>query len=174
MDEIIWKTVVYNGEAYNQFEVSNDGQLRNVKTGTIYKQHINQKGYNQVYVSLGSRKIGKVFKIHRAVAEAFIPNPYNKDEVNHKDGNKNNNNVSNLEWMTASENVQHAYKNGLMPLQYGMDNHEAKLSKDDVLYIREHFIYGDREYGARALGRKFNISKNSILDIARGISYINI
>ena len=56
LDNIIWKTLVYNGQEYTQFEVSNDGQIRNINTGTIYKQHINQNGYSMVCVSLGSRK----------------------------------------------------------------------------------------------------------------------
>ncbi len=174
MNEILWKTLIYQGEIYDKFEISNDGQLRNIKTETIYKQTINKNGYCQVCVSLGSRSKKKVFKIHKAVAETFIPNSENKEEVNHKDGNKTNNNVLNLEWATDSENKQHAYKNGLMKPLYGIDNGASKLTQNDIRYIREHFIYGDHEYGARALGRKFNIDKNMILDVVRNISYINV
>lgn len=174
MDEIIWRTVVYNGETYNQFEVSNDGQLRNIKTGTIYKQSLGGNGYRQVCVSLGSRRKKKVFKIHKAVAETFIPNPENKPEVNHKNGDKNKNDVSNLEWATSSENIQHAYQNGLILPKYGTDNHVAKLTKCDVIYIREHYIPRDKEYGARALARKFGIDHTCILDILHDISYANV
>lgn len=174
MDEIIWKTLVYNGEVYELFEVSNDGQLRNVKTGTVYRQAIVGNGYLQVVVSLGSRNKKKAFKIHKAVAEAFIPNPENKREVNHKDGNKDNNNMLNLEWVTPSENVRHAYQNGLKNPLYGTDNGAAKLTKEDVEYIKNHFVYRDRKYGARALGRKFNVDKNMILDVVRNISYVNV
>ena len=138
------------------------------------KQAVGGRGYLQVVVSLGSRSKKKAFKIHKAVAETFIPNPDNKPEVNHKDGNKNKNDASNLEWATSSENVQHAYQNGLITLQYGMNNHAAKLTKDDVHYIRKHYVCGSREYGARALGRKFNIDKSCILNIVKGVSYINI
>ena len=56
---------------------------------------------------------GKTVKVHRLVAKSYIPNPQNKPEVNHKDGNKQNNHVSNLEWVTSSENGLHSYKLGL-------------------------------------------------------------
>ena len=164
----------YNGETYDNFEISDDGQLRNVKTGTIYKQHINKEGYNQVCVSLGGRNKKKVFKIHKAVAETFIDNPENKSDVNHKDGNKQNNTIYNLEWMTSKENMKHASQNGLLKPLYGTDNPGAKLTKEDVIYIREHYIARDPVYGSRALGRKFNINHDSILNIIKGISYINV
>ena len=174
MSDVIWKTLQYNGELYNKFEISNNGQLRNVETNTIYKQHINKEGYNQVCVSLGSRNKKKVFKIHKAVAETFIPNPNNKNEVNHKDGNKQKNIVSNLEWATSKENMEHASKSGLLHPLCGVNHPSSKLTHEDVVYIRENYIPGDIVYGARALGRKFNINHSSILDIINGISYVNI
>ena len=91
LNQEIWKTLIYQGKEFPDFEVSNFGQLRNIKTGTLYRQHINPYGYCQVCVSLGSRNKKKVFKLHKAVAETFIPNPENKPEVNHKNGDKNKN-----------------------------------------------------------------------------------
>lgn len=70
-------------------------------------------GYKQVRLTNDYNKDSKLFMIHRLVAEAFIDNPENKQTVNHKDGNKHNNNVDNLEWATYSENNQHAYDNNL-------------------------------------------------------------
>jgi hypothetical protein len=174
LNEIIWKTLIYNGETYEQFEVSNDGQLRNVKTGTVYKQTLGGHGYRQVCVSLGSRNNIKAIKIHKAVAETFIPNHENKSDVNHKDGNKENNIVLNLEWATHKENMQHASKTGLVARVYGIDNASSKLTENDVKYIRENYVSKDKKYGARALGRMFNIDHTCILDIINGVSYINI
>lgn len=169
-----WETLVYHGEVYDGFEVSDCGKIRNVKTGTVYKTYENHNGYLQVCVSLGSRKSKKVFRINIAVACTFIPNTENKPEVNHKDGNKLNNNASNLEWVTSSENMRHAYDNGLQKPLYGTNNPASKLSKEDVEFIRNNYIPRDKIYGARALGRMFNISHTKILNVINNESYINI
>ena len=174
MNKTIWKTLHYNGEVYNRFEVPDDGQLRNVETLTVYKQHINKQGYNQVCVSLGSRKKKKIFKIHKAVAETFIPNPENKQEVNHKDGNKQNNTILNLEWVTSKENMEHAARTGLLHPLFGADSPSAKFTKEDILYIRKNYIAYDNEYGTRALGRKFNVDHETIRDIVHYNTYTNI
>ncbi|MBO5714318.1 MAG: HNH endonuclease [Clostridia bacterium] len=71
------------------------------------------------YMWLRVRPCGKQYKVHRIVAMAFIPNPEHKPQVNHIDGNKQNNHVSNLEWATAKENVNHAVKTGLLKPLYG-------------------------------------------------------
>ena len=174
LNEAVWKPLIYQNNLYDRFEVSNDGHIRNATTKRVYKMCINKAGYFQVCVSLGCRDKKKVFKIHKAVAETFIPNPENKREVNHIDGDKQNNIVSNLEWTTHFENMQHASKTGLVARMYGMDNLNAKLSEEDVKYIREHYIPRDKEYGSRALGRKFKIDHSNVLDIVYGKSYINV
>lgn len=174
MSETIWKTLVYQGNTFDRFEASTDGKIRNAKTQKIYKTFVNKNGYEQICVSLGHRNRKKVFRVHRAILETFMPNPENKPEVNHKDGNKLNNHVSNLEWATESENIRHAYDNGLASALRGTENPWAKLTAEDVLYIREHYIPYDSVYGARALGRKFGVNKNTIRNIANGKSYVNV
>lgn len=98
----IWRPVVGLEDAY---EVSNFGEIRNIKTSLLRRLNKDRKGY--LYASLWKNNKGKCVKAHRAVAEAFIPNPLNKPQVNHKDCNVSNNHVSNLEWCTPKENSQH-------------------------------------------------------------------
>ena len=103
----VWKTLIYQNEKYPQFSISNHGNLKNEKTGTIYKKTRIKSGYFTVCVSLGNKK-KKNIKIHRAVAETFIPNPKKLPQVNHIDGIKTNNIVENLEWVSISDNAIHS------------------------------------------------------------------
>lgn len=104
-----WRDVVgYEG----LYQISNSGKLRNTK-GHILKVHIAHNGY--CYFNISKNSVAKSKRVHRLVAEAFIPNPENKAEVNHKDGDKFNNHVENLEWMTKSENNLHAFRTHLRP-----------------------------------------------------------
>lgn len=116
-----WKEVVgSNGE----YLVSDCGRLKTAKTGRILKPTL-EGGYERVKLFKMNRE--KSYRVHRLVAEAFISNPDNLPQVNHKDGNKRNNRVSNLEWCTAKENLEHAYKNGL---RYGHQKYcESKKKK---------------------------------------------
>lgn len=170
--EEIWKTVVYQGDVFDNFEVSNLGRIRNVSTGNVLKQFINKLGYYQVCVSLGGRNNKKIFKTHKAVAETFISNSENKLVVNHIDGNKLNNNVDNLEWVTYSENSQHAWDNGLI----NSDGTKVlrKLSNKQVEYIRNNYIPGDKEFGCRALSRKFNMHHKTIESLLKCDTYVDV
>jgi hypothetical protein len=165
----MWKSLIYQGKSYeDRFEISDDGKLRNIITGTIYK--LNKVGkvgsaYLGVCVSLGSKNNKLVIKIHKAIAETFIPNPNNLPQVNHKDGNKLNNNVSNLEWVTNQENSIHAWQTGLTISKKGIDKIESKLTNENVAYIKENYIPKDKIFGCRALAKQFNVSHSIISKI---------
>ena len=112
--EEVWRRLIYQGKDYGDFYlVSNTGEIKGVKTGKIRSKNINHEGYYFVSGSLGSRESKKTFKIHRAVAETFLENPNNYPVINHKDGNKLNNNTNNLEFCTYLYNSQHAIENNL-------------------------------------------------------------
>lgn len=161
----VWKRLFYDNEDYgNYYLISNFGRVKNAKTGYIRKNTLDkQRGYYQMYISFGKRNFGKTIKIHRAVAQNFISNPYNLPQVNHKDGNKLNNFVDNLEWCTNQENVIHAYKNGLTPT--GEKSVFSKLTQKDVEFIRNNHIPKDKLYGSAALGRKYNVHPSTISKI---------
>ena len=131
-------------------------------------------GYLTTNTKIGGRSgINVCLRAHRLVAEAYIPNPDNKPQVNHKDGNKQNNHVSNLEWCTAKENVQHAYDTGLAKGVSGTVGPRSKLSEEDVRYIRANYKPYDSEFGARGLGIKFNVDPSVISRVFNNKTYKN-
>jgi len=126
MEKEIWKPIEKLNGLY---EVSNLGRVRSVERTVIHKdgkiarykerilkQCASKKGYMRVYPTVNGKKYN--FQVHRLVAEAFVPNPENKQQVNHKDGNKKNNRADNLEWVTNDENELHANINGLRAEQH--------------------------------------------------------
>jgi hypothetical protein len=113
MQTEVWKPVVgFEG----LYEVSNLGRVKSLKRTTTSGRELVQslnRGYKYVVLSKNGKQYNA--KVHRLVAESYIPNPEGKKEVNHIDGNKANNAVENLEWATASENSRHAMQSGLNP-----------------------------------------------------------
>ncbi len=117
----IWKDI----EGYEGlYQISNLGNVKSLKNNIILKPSKNSKGYLQVF--LWKNGSGKLLRIHRLVAKAFIPNFDDKPQVNHIDGNKQNNRVNNLEWVTNSENQKHAFK---IKLQTNIGNNNPRARK---------------------------------------------
>jgi hypothetical protein len=125
-----WEVLEHNPN----YEVSNLGKVRNISTGRILSNRPDSKGYHRISINVGGKY--KDLKIHRLVATYFIENdnPLDKIEVNHKDGNKGNNEYTNLEWVTPSENALHAFETGLHS-HIGEKNTNLKLTDEEVLKI---------------------------------------
>jgi len=117
---------------YPNYFVTKEGLVFSSKTKKFLKFSYDQQGYQRVGLYIGNYKT-KTIKVHRLVAETFIDNIENKKDVNHIDGNKANNNISNLEWCTRSENIKHAFKNGLkIVTQNQIEGVKKRFSKQIV------------------------------------------
>ncbi len=146
----IWKDI----QGYEGFyKVSTHGNVRSVERlvkvgcserinkGRLMALTCDTDGYFQLHLSKNS--IVKVYKVHRLVAETFIPNPENKPLPNHKNGLKQINHYKNLEWVTHAENSQHAYDTGLHVALTGEAHQNSKRKDTDILEIRRlHSEYG--------------------------------
>lgn len=162
----------------NLYQVSNCGRIRsfNLQGGGSRAEPyylattITPKGYCTSQGQINCNKIE--FKHHREVAKAFIPNPENKPEVNHIDCDKTNNHVSNLEWCTHQENMNHAYENNLIPVLRGSKIGMSKLHENDVLQIRS--IYEQKFATQVQIAKAYNVSQRTISLIVRNETWTHI
>lgn len=141
-------------------------------SGNIYNLHghmmegaIGRDGYKHAIINR------KNHDLHRIIAETFIPNNDSLEQVNHINGIKDDNRVENLEWCTRSDNLKHAFANGLESPMRGESNPIHKLTENDVHYIRQVYKKNDREFGFSALARKFGVDKSTISDAAQRIHW---
>ena len=147
-----------------KYFVTEDGKVFNGNTGKYLKLQTNGHYHKVTFTFPG--KIQKQFLVHRIVAECFIPNPENKREVNHINGNKYDNRIENLEWVTSSENQKHAVKINLR--QHGTNLWNGKFTKEQVIAIIK-----EKQEGAtcKQLGSKYGVDPTTISAIARGLRY---
>lgn len=135
----MWKIIL----GCEKYEISSEGNIRNIASGLVLKPRTDHDGYYRIglYTNKSPHK-QKNFKIARLVALNFIPNPKNKPEVNHKNGNKADDTIANLEWVTASENCLHAFRTGLKKPNERDKTKSSKLSTAQVLQIKKRYDMG--------------------------------
>jgi len=151
------------------YEISNMGRVRSLVKKGNNTQKIRKTGLDVAtgYINVQLRKNNKPLtkRVHRFVAEAFVPNPDNKPVVNHKDGNKKNCKADNLEWMTYSENTLHSFKNGLQRKIFGNKNYITKIKDQDVLKIRELISQGKTN---KEIAKIYGVNPSQISRIKSG------
>lgn len=168
MENEIWKEVVgFEG----LYMVSDHGNVKSLlywrgSNCRLLVQNISKTGYR--VVTLFRPGFSRVYKVHRLVAEAFLPNPESKRTVNHIDGNKLNNHVSNLEWATDLENIRHAFANKLIVTCVGEKQSATKLKSKEVLEIYQSNL------PRRVLCKIYNISYTAICSIKNGVTWSHI
>lgn len=150
---------------YLGYKVREDGVIFSKRNNKPLKYTLNDKGYPSVTLHNKGKAVFR--RVHRVVAEVFIPNPKNKPCVNHKDRNRSNYNVDNLEWCTHSENVKHSVKNGgrknWTRNNTGENNGNLKYSWKMICAIRD--LYSTGSYSQNDLSDIFKISQGRISKI---------
>jgi hypothetical protein len=168
-----WRPIVgYEG----LYEVSNKGRVKSLakswlngrknsnvftKNETILKKYIQKNGYERIVLRSNNTK--KDLLVHRVVAITFIPNPNNKPAVNHIDGNKLNNNIYNLEWVTYKENSKHSFITGLNKGPVGELCGTSKLTENQIIDIRSKYSKGN--FLQKELAEEYGVTRQAISKI---------
>lgn len=159
-----------NSEEYSGYFATEDGLIFSNKTGELkaLTQRV-QWSYKAVALVLNGK--GTKRHVHRLVALAFLDNPENKPWVNHKDGNKFNNHVDNLEWSTRQENIDHAWETGLSVPPIGEENGRSILSEKEVIEIYNALLEGSDGPSLAAL---YGVEKSTINNIKRRKLWLHV
>lgn len=179
----IWKPVDKGGYYNGLYEVSNLGRFKQLprvlptkqgKGWRLTKEKIVIGTPRDGYMVIHMKKLGvrKQIDIHVLVARAFIPNPDNLPEVNHKNAIRNDNRAENLEWVTRQGNVQHALKMGLLKPVHGEKHRSAKLTEEQVIQIR--YLYNSKQHSQTELSKMFGVNRYSIGDIVHRSSWKHV
>lgn len=145
------------------YYATDDGHIYSEHLGRNISEYFDKDGYKKVRLSNGDGS-RKVFSVHRLILETFEPNPNSANlQVNHKDGNKTNNNLSNLEWVTCKENIDHAYNLGLYSNIGDNNNGDHKLTTPQVLEIIDLLL--EHKMTIQAIANKYQVSKFAIESI---------
>jgi hypothetical protein len=143
-----------------KYEVSNKGRIRNQYGRYLCGPKLSSKGYLRVNLRLENGE-PKVFYLHQIIASIFVQNKNNKEQVNHKDGNKLNNKACNLEWVTNQENRDHAVKHGL----HARGEVCSKFTNENIIEIRR--LYDNKILSQYKIAKLFNSRQQTISKIVR-------
>lgn len=154
-----WKRI----DNYPMYEISDRGEVRNSRTNKILGRRVDKDGYRQVQLYGNGPVVNH--KVHRLVAEAFIPREPERDQVNHLNGDKEDNRVENLQWCTRSENTKHAYAE----LQFKANIRPAILAhtKLDETKIRDAMELREEGLPVKEIARMYGVSIHSIYRVSR-------
>lgn len=156
----MWKPI----DEYEKYEVSDDGYIRNKRSGKILKNRPDKDGYSRVELYSDNLKAHSK-KVHRLVAEAFLGIDSERDQINHINGIKSDNRVENLEWCTRSENTRHAYSNNLIRynIQPAILAH-TKINDEDKIIIRQ---MRDEGIPVKNIAKNYDVSLNTIYEVCK-------
>ena len=170
---LVSKDGVVKRMAYRHWNEKNQGY--SLRKEHVYPQHSGRGKGRRLpgnYMTVSIR--GKDYSVHRLVAIAWIPNPDNLPQVNHKDGDKQNNTVENLEWVTNLENMSHARRHGLFPENPRGDPHGmSKLQEWQVREIKRD-LKSYRRGLLTELGKKYGVLKTTISEIRAGRTWAHV
>lgn len=160
-----WISIIeYKGE----YKISDNGLVYSLKSNKLLSINLTSNGY--VYVMLSKKGKQKTHRIHRLVAEAFIPNPENKCDVNHIDSNRTNNVLKNLEWATRSENLRHCVKT--RNIIDGENNYRAKYKRWQIIIMR--YLYHEKKWKGKTIAKVMNIKESNVFQICSYKRYAKI
>ncbi len=170
LENEIWKPMLHS-----HYSISSHGRILTVNWKNSKKTRMilfakDNKGY--LRTGLVIEGVFKTYKVHRLVAEYFIPKVGGKNQVNHKNGIKTDNRVGNLEWVNNRENIIHAYANSLISMRdcTGENNNMAKLTEQQAKEIRLKFV--PRFSTRKMLAKEYNVSPGCIKDVILGYTWI--
>ena len=151
-----------------EYRIGDNGIIYGAEGGVL-SQRVGKGGYLLVTLGLKDERVQRL--VHRVIAETFIPNIENKPEVNHIDSDRRNNSVSNLEWVTKSENMRHAFAYG-KKTQKGEKNATAKLNDSIVKQILKEYSTGD--VSQKEFAERYGVCKATIHNIINRKSWVHI
>jgi hypothetical protein len=169
----VWKPIF----RFENYEISNFGNIRtyNITNNKksikprLMKKQVDKDGYYRI--ALINNKKSYNLPVHRLVLSSFLGIDNEKPICNHKDGDKQNNKLSNLEWTTYSGNVRHAIDSGLVTFKYGSDHKNSKLTKPQALEIIARYNKGEK---VNKFYQDYNVSKAQVYRILNGENWKNI